>query len=154
MVLPPTFRFAAHIFTLPNRRFYTPATDYERVPIERGLHPIPSVIDLGLSPSVSSQASASLPRFGSEGLKSRKAPGNESPDKGAVRTDVSSGGVSNGPEGGRKHYDADGEGQIFDVWMKALTYVLLVLTRAMVYAGIGMIASEGGPVVFQFLGWS
>ena len=31
---------------MPNRRFYTPATDYEEVPIERGLHPIPSVIDL------------------------------------------------------------------------------------------------------------
>jgi hypothetical protein len=44
--LPRIFRFLANIFTLPNRRFYTPATDYEEVPIERGLHPIPSVIDL------------------------------------------------------------------------------------------------------------
>lgn len=44
--LPRIFRFLANIFTLPNRRFYTPATDYEDVPIERGLHPIPSVIDL------------------------------------------------------------------------------------------------------------
>jgi hypothetical protein len=44
--LPKIFRFLASIFTLPNRRFYTPATDYEEVPIERGLHPIPSVIDL------------------------------------------------------------------------------------------------------------
>jgi len=44
--LPRIYRFLAHIFTLPSRRFYTPATDYEDVPIERGLHPIPSVIDL------------------------------------------------------------------------------------------------------------
>ena len=44
--LPRIYRFLANIFTLPNRRFYTPATDYEEVPIERGLHPIPSVIDL------------------------------------------------------------------------------------------------------------
>jgi len=44
--LPRIFRFLASIFTLPHRRFYTPATDYEDVPIERGLHPIPSVIDL------------------------------------------------------------------------------------------------------------
>ena len=44
--LPRIFRFLASIFTLPNRRFYTPATDYADVPIERGLHPIPSVIDL------------------------------------------------------------------------------------------------------------
>ena len=44
--LPRIFRFLANIFTLPNRRFYTPATDYEEVPIGRGLHPVPSVIDL------------------------------------------------------------------------------------------------------------
>lgn len=46
LALPRIYRFLASIFTLPNRRFYTPATDYEEVPIERGLHPIPSVIDL------------------------------------------------------------------------------------------------------------
>ena len=44
--LPRIYRFLANIFTLPSRRFYTPATDYEEVPMERGLHPIPSVIDL------------------------------------------------------------------------------------------------------------
>jgi len=44
--LPRIYRFLAIIFTLPHRRFYTPATDYEEVPMERGLHPIPSVIDL------------------------------------------------------------------------------------------------------------
>jgi dihydrosphingosine 1-phosphate phosphatase len=46
IVLPPTFRLLAQIFTLPHRRFYTPATDYKSVPAENGLHPIPSVIDL------------------------------------------------------------------------------------------------------------
>jgi len=46
MVLPPTFRLLAQAFTLPNRRFYTPATDYKNVPSELGLRPIPSVIDL------------------------------------------------------------------------------------------------------------
>ncbi|EPT05759.1 hypothetical protein FOMPIDRAFT_1045062 [Fomitopsis schrenkii] len=46
VVLPPIFRLLAHAFTLPHRRFYTPATDYTSVPPEKGLYPIPSVIDL------------------------------------------------------------------------------------------------------------
>lgn len=55
LILPPTFRVLARVFRLPNRRFYTPATDYKSVPSEFsaagrgggfGLHPIPSVIDL------------------------------------------------------------------------------------------------------------
>ena len=46
-VLPPTFRLISGIVGfLPTRRFYTPATEYEKVPIEKGLHPIPSMMDL------------------------------------------------------------------------------------------------------------
>lgn len=45
-VLPPLFRALAPHFDLPHRRFYTPATDYGRLPMENGLRPIPSVIDL------------------------------------------------------------------------------------------------------------
>ncbi|OBZ77993.1 hypothetical protein A0H81_02684 [Grifola frondosa] len=45
-ILPPTFRLLSHLFTLPHRRFYTPATDYTTMPSEKGLRPIPSVIDL------------------------------------------------------------------------------------------------------------
>lgn len=54
LILPPTFRLLARAFQLPNRRFYTPATEYKSVPSEFAvtrqglgvLHPIPSVIDL------------------------------------------------------------------------------------------------------------
>jgi len=54
LILPPTFRLLARVFQLPNRRFYTPATEYKFVPSEFAvtsqglgvLHPIPSVIDL------------------------------------------------------------------------------------------------------------
>ncbi|KAF8580179.1 hypothetical protein K439DRAFT_1357631 [Ramaria rubella] len=141
-ILPPTFRFAAHIFTLPNRRFYTPATDYEHVPTELGLHPIPSVIDLPNSNSpLVSQASASLPRFNKR-LKLRNANNGgpkdpELPEKGFtnVTTENPDSGVSSQRESKRKHYDAD------------------VLTKVMVYVGIGMIAAEWGPVVFALLGW-
>jgi hypothetical protein len=46
-VLPPTFRLISGIVGfLPTRRFYTPATEYEKVPVEKGLHPIPSMMDL------------------------------------------------------------------------------------------------------------
>lgn len=45
-ILPPTFRFLAQLFTLPHRRFYIPATDYTNVPPAKGMHPIPSVLDL------------------------------------------------------------------------------------------------------------
>src|SRR5690348_10144707 len=49
LILPPIFRGLSRVFSLPSRRFYTPATDYTSVPSEfsgDGLHPIPSVIDL------------------------------------------------------------------------------------------------------------
>lgn len=46
-VLPPTFRLVSGVVGfLPTRRFYTPATEYETMPIEKGLHPIPSMMDL------------------------------------------------------------------------------------------------------------
>lgn len=43
----PTFiPSLAQGFALPNRQFYTPATDYKNVPSELGLRPIPSHINL------------------------------------------------------------------------------------------------------------
>lgn len=117
-VLPPTFRFAAHIFTLPNRRFYTPATDYERVPTQKGLHPIPSVIDLLQSPTVVTESSATLPRVGGEGLKLRNGgtSGSKTAGRLSLRDNVpvntvveNAGNVESERGGGRKHYDADGE---------------------------------------------
>lgn len=55
LILPPTFRLLARIFSLPNRRFYTPATNYTSVPSEfsgDGLRPIPSLIDLPSSAGI------------------------------------------------------------------------------------------------------
>lgn len=57
-VLPPIFRGLSTLFTLPNRRFYTPATDYNKFPSEPVLsHPIPSMIDL---PSMNQQSEGVL----------------------------------------------------------------------------------------------
>ena len=67
MVLPPTFRLLSHLFTLPHRRFYTPATDYTSVPPEKGLRPIPSVIDLPRMVEYEANA-ASTARAGAAGV--------------------------------------------------------------------------------------
>lgn len=124
-VLPPTFRFLASIFTLPSRRFYTPATDYTTVPPEKGLHPIPSVIDLPsqLEMEVDEEASASTGRaarknvgvlLGHSDVKNRKAvngSGADTKSQHSPNTDVQfideKHDVFNG--GVVKHYDADGE---------------------------------------------
>jgi hypothetical protein len=52
-VLPPFFRWASDVvgnigWQLPSRRWYTPATEYERVPHPEGIHPIPSSMNLPL----------------------------------------------------------------------------------------------------------
>ncbi|KAF8509064.1 hypothetical protein BU17DRAFT_56370 [Hysterangium stoloniferum] len=143
MILPPIYRSAALLVTLPTRRFYTPATDYEHVPPERGMFPIPSVIDLP------SAAGMSTTRSSRSGLKLRGGLGNGNGNGNGrcLEKDRLAFGNGNGNGGGggesvhgheapgRKHYDAD------------------VLTKMIVYAGIGMIASEGAPVVFELLGW-
>lgn len=67
VVLPPLFRLLAHAFTLPHRRFYTPATDYTSVPAEKGLYPIPSVIDLPSMMELEMDVGASGHRFGGRG---------------------------------------------------------------------------------------
>lgn len=45
-ILPPVYRFLSLLVTLPNRRFYTPATAYKGVPLEKHLRALPSVLDL------------------------------------------------------------------------------------------------------------
>lgn len=76
------------------------------------------MISLPLAPTVSSQASASLPRFGVEGLKSRSsnAGGGKYSDKEMQKkhnfniiVDNPGNNISDEPEGRRKHYDADGK---------------------------------------------
>lgn len=69
-VLPPLFRGLARLFTLPHRRFYTPATDYKGpVPeVEGGLRSIPSVIDIPQMLELdeggdTASSSAVLPRY-------------------------------------------------------------------------------------------
>ena len=126
-VLPPTFRFLSHTFTLPHRRFYTPATPYTSVPPEKGLRPIPSVIDLPrmveyeVDGGAAASSTARRELEGRPQIKNRRggasAGGRQEMDERVVA--MSEKGVSaargrvemEGEQGGKdvKHYDADGE---------------------------------------------
>ncbi|KAL0579647.1 Long-chain base-1-phosphate phosphatase [Marasmius crinis-equi] len=154
IILPPTFRFLSHLFTLPKRRFYTPATDYKNVPSEfhfdpdhpgaglSGLRPIPSVIDLPSSVKVGVESDDGVGSgmdvggMGSD-LKMRGRNGNGM----AVNGNGMNGGKTQGTEAGQgkpdgvKHYDAE------------------VLTKVVVYAGIGALATGFIPMGFELLGW-
>lgn len=150
---PRIFRFLANIFTLPNRRFYTPATDYEDVPIQRGLQPIPSFIDLPSQMQVDlddENVSVSTGRArptttlsdmkrranGSKNDLSQDAKSLGEKHNGTVRqaSETANGGVKTS-EAEVKHYDAE------------------VLTKVIVYAGIGFLAAHATPFMFEILGW-
>lgn len=110
-ILPPTFRALARIATLPNRRFYIPATDYSKVPAEKTLQPIPSVIDL--PSTLHAHTTVTLPRS----HVYRKAAGNDLKMRGSKKTgrvtppsreeEVVTA-VLDTDEEPVKHYDADG----------------------------------------------
>ncbi|THG98896.1 hypothetical protein EW026_g3372 [Hermanssonia centrifuga] len=146
-ILPPTFRFLAQLVTLPHRRYYTPATDYTNVPQDKGLRAIPSVLDLpgmfelemdgvstarAVDPLTARRRDIKLRNGGGRGVgKSEK-----------FADGFAQEGLGLGIEemGGKeadvvKHYDAD------------------VLTKVVVYCGIGMLASGGMPIFFEVIGW-
>jgi len=143
--LPPLFRKLARLFTLPHRRFYTPATDYDgSVPEgDGGLRSIPSVIDIpGMMHSSDGGASTALPQYAlglprgdGASVRGGKLNGSFVGEKtgNVVSTVVVV--VEEEDDSVKKHYDAD------------------VLTKVIVYAGIGWLASEFIPVIFELLGW-
>jgi hypothetical protein len=127
-VLPPLFRWASGLlanlgWTLPHRRWYTPATEYQSVPKEKGLHPIPSSMNLPaeLLKSGDAHATGRLPQahLYSAGRDLKRRTGVNTPEKqgevGAKRVEFvdSKGqkldGYAELRERQIKHYDADGE---------------------------------------------
>ncbi|KAF7799313.1 hypothetical protein EIP86_010545 [Pleurotus ostreatoroseus] len=159
-VLPPAYRVLGQCMTLPHRRFYTPATDYTNVPFSpdlSSLRAIPSVLDLpGMVELEVDDVSVSTARrgrskgVGREGdVKLRHAHGAQSHTHGMERdtkgkavgfqvVHQDEGGIEE--RGGKearvvKHYDAD------------------VVTKILVYSGIGALASGGMPIFFELIGW-
>ncbi|KAH7925027.1 hypothetical protein BV22DRAFT_1012009 [Leucogyrophana mollusca] len=142
IVLPPLFRALSMCFTLPHRRFYTPATDYASVPMGGGggLRPIPSVIDLPgtIEVEVSGRGELGV----REGELKRRGGANGNGNGNGVYGNGFHNRNGLEPEnlGARtpkevKHYDAD------------------VLTKVVVYAGIAALSAEGIPVMFSLMGW-
>ncbi|KAJ7034573.1 sphingosine-1-phosphate phosphatase [Mycena alexandri] len=152
--LPPTFRFlATHVpYPLPHRRFYTPATDYTRVPTvgALALHPVPSVIDLpsmsGGGVEVGGIGSGSNAYHNSNGGKKARGGG------GGLRRRAEA------VEAARPHReydyeDDDGDGERAATGREVKRYDADVLTKLIVYAGIGVLACEIMPVLFERFGW-
>ncbi|KAG8744954.1 hypothetical protein FRC10_009189 [Ceratobasidium sp. 414] len=140
-ILPPIFRlFSRELGFLPTRRWYTPATDYSSVPADAAhLRTVPSVIDL---PGKASVVKAGvLPRTHIyrvvDGAEAKQRPGKGVQEKqGLQMVDRQVAPSENGVREEKvKHYDAD------------------VLTKVVVYMGIGSIATGVIPVLFEKLGW-
>ncbi|KAF9446990.1 hypothetical protein P691DRAFT_707521 [Macrolepiota fuliginosa MF-IS2] len=155
LILPPTFRLFSRAFQLPNRRFYTPATEYKSVPSEFAvtpqglgvLHPIPSVIDLpskaGVGINLDEGVANALAMKGRNGtvwdggVKMRLVGGQLNEKGGNGKSKGGSMQVKFEDEEAKgetvKHYDAD------------------VLTKVIVYAGIAILAIEVLPLTFDLL---
>jgi len=136
-LLPPLFRWLARAspVRLPHRRHYTPATEYSRGP-PHTLRAVPSMIDLDLAMTevVDGAGGVTSGREGRSGaVKRRGSPTGYAQEK-AVVFEASEGGAL-GEDDGVKHYDAD------------------VLTKVVVYVGIGILATSLVPAMFEALGW-
>jgi dihydrosphingosine 1-phosphate phosphatase len=122
-ILPPTFRFLATVFTLPRRRWYTPATEYEKVPDEHVLNrrrlgmgaSVPSVIDLSTTFSSGLEVDAASTNIGIyristiEGLTRRRAEILGDADEVSVESETETLLKSEHSEDRVRHYDADGK---------------------------------------------
>jgi hypothetical protein len=154
MILPPTFRFLAQTFTLPNRRFYTPATDYKNVPSELGLRPIPSVIDLpehlGMEMEMDLGTKASGLGIGMNETELRVRAGKMN----GIKTERGYGtvyGVGNGNRNWELENHGSGKEAKDDATVKH--YDADVLTKVIVYFGIALLACTGLPILFEVVGW-
>ncbi|KIM59073.1 hypothetical protein SCLCIDRAFT_16570 [Scleroderma citrinum Foug A] len=138
LVLPPLFRALALCFDLPHRRFYTPATHYTHVPVENGLHPIPSVIDLPSTSDINSEEAKSGIKKRGRSVKSNMRDNETIYLSESLRIqekELETGRNTAQPGIEVKHYDAD------------------VLTKVVVYSGIAFLSIEGIPVLFSLMGW-
>lgn len=136
-LLPPLFRWLAWAspVRLPHRRHYTPATEYVHGP-PHTLRAVPSMIDLDLAVAGVADEDAGVAsgrRGRSQGAVKRRGSPSEFVQEKTVVFEASEGGTGEDDE--VKHYDAD------------------VLTKVVVYAGIGAISNVIVPAMFEALEW-
>ncbi|KAJ8514226.1 hypothetical protein ONZ45_g8224 [Pleurotus djamor] len=155
VMLPPIFRFLSRLVSLPNRRFYTPATDYTSVPSEfSGVHgggdalgrAVPSVIDLPAMVEIGEEQGT-----GANGKPANGSTRGEGGEGVRVRFNaVSNGGGEDGekvslPSPLGLHGDGlderDGEREVKDKFGEPVKhYDADVITKMIVYAGIAIIS--------------
>ncbi|KAG8870764.1 hypothetical protein FRB97_009378 [Tulasnella sp. 331] len=136
-ILPPIFRGVSTLFTLPTRRFYTPATDYKQYPRESVFHhPIPSVIDLPAMNEDQMGLGDRLPVTVRRRGQRKNGSSSDGGEKTVMTLREGSDGIEsvNEDNDNVKRYDAN------------------VLTKVIVYGGIAFLAAGGNPVLFEFLG--
>ncbi|KAL8280762.1 hypothetical protein RQP46_006766 [Phenoliferia psychrophenolica] len=161
--LPPIFRFFAPLISLP-RRHYVVATEYEGYQHgDGGLHPIPSILDL---PSldeleaidISHGKSAAVEKGGGGngggGMRSRpNAAGAGVVDDPLER--VKRGGLPSNKEKGFEEMSVGEEAEVAKKPpVETIRHDADVLTKVIVYSGIGWIATIGIPSAFEWVGLS
>ncbi|VDB87849.1 unnamed protein product [Peniophora sp. CBMAI 1063] len=140
-VLPPFFRFLARFvrpLELPNRRHYTPATEYAHHP-PHNLRPIPSMLDLSLSVTAEGADAAGI---------ASALDGKKHSDGTVTRRGNGSSGDIGQPEKVSNFYKLPQQEQR----EKVLHYDADVLTKVFVYAGIAIVASLLTPTAFEVVG--
>ncbi|KAG8925412.1 hypothetical protein FRC00_004007 [Tulasnella sp. 408] len=148
-VLPPIFRGLSTLFKLPNRRFYTPATDYKKFPSEPILnHPIPSMIDLS---SLSQESEGVLLPTNNGAVMGRKR-GRSMYGEPDIKLRNGNGTSNGGEKAGHAVRVVVPEKEEEDEAVKVKHYDAEVLTKVIVYAGIGFVASGLTPVMFEMIG--
>ncbi|KAF7968988.1 hypothetical protein HWV62_28716 [Athelia sp. TMB] len=156
LVLPPTFRLLMKIFTLPHRRFYTPASDYKSVPSDLGLRPIPSVIDLpgmlGMEMEVDGGRASGLasPLGGGDEVRARSKIGNGNGEKFRKLGHGTIYGANAGNEKRGWELEKNGDAQVKDEPVKH--YDADVITKVIVYSGIAFLATTWLPILFEVVG--
>ncbi|BGP16829.1 hypothetical protein JCM10213_004676 [Rhodosporidiobolus nylandii] len=142
-ILPPIFRLFARAHLVLPRRGYQVATEYDVYPEEPKLDPVPSILDLPalVEDAAVSSAATSSSSLAPPSTSSRRARPTVADRKPPISP--TSGSASSAPHhthssanGGEEHKDVD------------------VLTKVVVYAGIGWIATIALPSLFETLGVS
>ncbi|GAA5929291.1 phosphatase PAP2 family protein [Sporobolomyces koalae] len=153
--LPPLFRLFAPIFSLP-RRYYLAATEYGSYPKQTSLNAVPSILDLprlaedaevsNTSTAISSTSSSST----SMRNRPQRSPASE-------KTPVLNDGTASLPHLRSRPVDREqglANGQVSGPTEPPIHLDADVLTKVIVYAGIGWIATVTLPWFFGGLGLS
>ncbi|WVQ81355.1 hypothetical protein IAT38_003478 [Cryptococcus sp. DSM 104549] len=148
-VLPPIFRGFSNLshLELPTRRFYKPATDYNKVPPNLPFRTIPSVLNLQTGhPQSASNSPAASPLLSPQGGFGRRSPSPMPFGPDGLRARNKAGAAKGTGENGGQ--GVEGAGEITHkkrAKAQKPKYDAEVLTKVGVYSGIGFLATTMVP---------